>query len=82
MEGLRAQGTRIGFKTDGMKTKSLTLGTSKVEEVMLGNDKIEQMDDIIYLSIINSKIVDAVKIRVWVTDISYPYSLEKMLKIE
>ena len=41
---LRVHVERIGLKINAKKPKSLNLGISKGEEVMLSNEKIEQVD--------------------------------------
>ena len=55
LEVLRVQGARIAFKITVKKTKSLRLGISEGENVMLDNRKIDQVDSITYLIIITSK---------------------------
>ena len=43
-EVLRVQGARVRLKINVKKTKSLRLETNEDEEVMLRNQKINQMD--------------------------------------
>ena len=47
LEFLRAQGVWIGFKIDVKKNKSLRLGITNIEEVILGNEEIDQVDSFI-----------------------------------
>ena len=54
-EVLWVQGARIGLKINVRKTKSLRLGISKGEKVMLGNEKIDQVGSFTYLGSIISK---------------------------
>ena len=44
LEVFQVQGPRIDLKIIVKKTKSLRPGISEGEEVMLGNDKIDQVD--------------------------------------
>ena len=44
LDVLGVQGSRIGLKINVKKTKSLRLGIGEHENVMLGNDKIDQVD--------------------------------------
>ena len=46
---LRVQGTRTGLKINVKKTKSMRLGISEGEEVLLGKGKIDQVDNFTYL---------------------------------
>ena len=55
MEALRVQGSRMGLKINLKNTKSLRLGISEGEEVMLGNKKIDPVDSFAYLGGIHSK---------------------------
>ena len=52
---LPVQGSRIGLKINVKKTKSLTLGISEDEKVMMGNGKIDQADSFTNLGSIISK---------------------------
>ena len=58
LEVLRFQSARKGLKINVKKTRSLRLGISEGEEVMLGNEKIDHMDSFTYIS---SKTVVSVK---------------------
>jgi len=49
LEVLRAHATRIGLKIIVKKNKSRRLGISEGEDVMLGNEKIDQKDRFTYL---------------------------------
>jgi hypothetical protein len=54
LEILKAEGARTGMKINVKKTKSLRLGISDGEKVMLGNERIDQVNGFTYLgSIIN-----------------------------
>jgi hypothetical protein len=54
LEVLQVQGKRIGLKINFKKSKSLRLGISEGEKMMLGNKKINQVDSFTYQgSIIN-----------------------------
>ena len=44
LQVLRAQGARIDWEINVIKTNLLKLGTNEGKEVMLGNKKINQMD--------------------------------------
>ena len=48
-EVLRVQGARIGLKINVKKAKSLRLGISEGEEVMLGIEEIDRADSFTYL---------------------------------
>ena len=54
-EVLRIQGSRIGLEINVKKTKSLNLGISEDEKVMLGNRKIDHVGRVTYLGSIISK---------------------------
>ena len=54
-EVLRVHCARIGLKINVKKTKSLRLGISEHEKVMLGNEKIDQVGSFTYLGSIISK---------------------------
>ena len=49
------QGAKIGFKVNVKKTKSQRMGSSKDEEIMLSNEKIDHVDRSAYLRSIISK---------------------------
>ena len=55
LEILRIQGAKIGLKINVRKTKSLWYGIREDEKVMLGNEKIDQVDSFTYLGSIISK---------------------------
>ena len=49
VEVLRVQDARIVFKISIKKTKSIRLGIRKGEEMILGSDKIDQVDSFTYI---------------------------------
>ena len=55
LEVLWVQGARIGLKINVKETKSLTLGISEDEKVMLGKEKMDQTGSFTYLGSIISK---------------------------
>ena len=55
LEILRFEGGIINLKINVKKTKSLRLGISEDEKMMLGNEKIDQVDIFTYLGNIISK---------------------------
>ena len=61
LEVLQVQGARIDLKINVKKTKSLRLGISEEEKVMLGNKKIDQVGSFTYLGVLLVKMVGAVK---------------------
>ena len=46
LEVLQIQGARIGLKINVKKTKSLRLGISDDEKVTLGNENIDQVEQL------------------------------------
>ena len=55
VEPLRVQGARISLKINVKKTKSLRLGISEDEKVMLANEMMDEVDSFAYLGSIISK---------------------------
>jgi hypothetical protein len=54
---LQVQSARIGLKINVKKTKSLRLGISEDEKVMMGNEKINKGTDSLTLVVLLVKIV-------------------------